>query len=139
VSTSVVQNKVLDSSGAPLAGIPVRITLQTNNAGLNQPGVGASQSTTQPVIVTTDATGLWSTALTPNAEITEPTGTYYQVSEGGYLSNIVVPVGGGPYELSAGTPGWLRVSARVAGTSFTITSSSGTDTSTVAWLIAEPA
>jgi hypothetical protein len=38
-----------------------------------------------------------------------------------------------------GTPGWLRVSARSAGTSFTITSSSGTDTSTVAWIIIEPA
>lgn len=34
-----------------------------------------------------------------------------------------------------GTPGWLRVSARVNATSFTITSSSATDTSTVAWLI----
>jgi hypothetical protein len=32
-----------------------------------------------------------------------------------------------------GTPGWLRVSTRTAGTSFTITSSSNTDTSTVAW------
>ncbi|MDT0608864.1 right-handed parallel beta-helix repeat-containing protein [Streptomyces lancefieldiae] len=39
----------------------------------------------------------------------------------------------------AGTPGWLRVSARTAGTSFTITSSSTTDTSTVAWLIVQPA
>jgi hypothetical protein len=38
-----------------------------------------------------------------------------------------------------GTPGWLRVSARSAGTSFTITSSSGTDTSTVAYEIFEPA
>jgi hypothetical protein len=38
-----------------------------------------------------------------------------------------------------GTPGWLRVSARTVGTSFTITSSSGTDTSTVAWQIFEPA
>lgn len=37
-----------------------------------------------------------------------------------------------------GTPGWLRVSARTAGTSFVITSSSGTDTSTVAWFIVEP-
>lgn len=37
-----------------------------------------------------------------------------------------------------GTPGWLRVSARTAGTSFTITSSSGTDTSTVAWVILDP-
>lgn len=37
-----------------------------------------------------------------------------------------------------GTPGFLRVSARTAGTSFTILSSSGTDTSTVGWLLVEP-
>jgi hypothetical protein len=36
-----------------------------------------------------------------------------------------------------GTPGWLQVSARVAGTSFTILSSSGTDTSVVAYQIFE--
>lgn len=40
---------------------------------------------------------------------------------------------------SGGTPGALRVSARSAGTSFTITSDSNTDTSTVAWLLVEPA
>lgn len=38
-----------------------------------------------------------------------------------------------------GTPGFVRVSARVAGTSFTITSSSGTDTSTIAWMLVDPA
>lgn len=38
-----------------------------------------------------------------------------------------------------GTPGWLRVSTRTASTSFVITSSSGTDTSTVAWFIVDPA
>lgn len=37
-----------------------------------------------------------------------------------------------------GTPGFLRVSARTAGTSFTILSSSGTDTSVVGYLIIEP-
>lgn len=36
-----------------------------------------------------------------------------------------------------GTPGWLRVSAKVNGTSFTITSSNVLDTSTVAWMIVE--
>jgi hypothetical protein len=41
--------------------------------------------------------------------------------------------------VDGGTPGWLRVSARTAGTSFTILSSSNTDTSQVAWLIVEPA
>ncbi len=38
-----------------------------------------------------------------------------------------------------GTPGFLRVSARVVGTSFTITSSNAADTGTVAWEIFEPA
>jgi len=40
--------------------------------------------------------------------------------------------------VDGGTPGFVRVSARVAGTSFTITSSSGTDTSTIAYEIFEP-
>lgn len=39
---------------------------------------------------------------------------------------------------NGGTPGWLRVSTRVDGVSFTITSSSNTDTSTVGWVIIEP-
>ncbi|OHD21349.1 MAG: hypothetical protein A2Y38_16575 [Spirochaetes bacterium GWB1_59_5] len=42
-------------------------------------------------------------------------------------------------QVDGGTPGWLRVSARTAGASFTITSSSGTDASTVAYEIFEPA
>jgi len=41
-------------------------------------------------------------------------------------------------QADGGAPGFLRVSARTAGTSFTITSSSGTDTSTVAYEIFEP-
>jgi len=39
---------------------------------------------------------------------------------------------------SSGTPGFLYINARVANTSFTITSSSGTDTSSVMWTIIEP-
>ncbi|GAC1373745.1 MAG: hypothetical protein NVSMB4_00660 [Acidimicrobiales bacterium] len=42
-------------------------------------------------------------------------------------------------QVDGGAVGFLRVSARVAGTSFTITSSSATDTSTVAFEIFEPA
>jgi hypothetical protein len=40
-------------------------------------------------------------------------------------------------QVDGGAPGFLRVSTRTAGTSFTITSSSGTDTSTVAYQIFE--
>lgn len=42
-------------------------------------------------------------------------------------------------QADGGTPGFLRVSTRTAGVSFTITSSSATDTSTVAYEIFEPA
>lgn len=42
-------------------------------------------------------------------------------------------------QTSGAAPGALRVSARTAGTSFTITSTSGTDTSLVAWFLLEPA
>lgn len=41
-------------------------------------------------------------------------------------------------QVNGGTPGFLRVSARSAGVSFTILSSSGTDTSTVGWVAFEP-
>lgn len=40
---------------------------------------------------------------------------------------------------SSGTHGELTISARVAGTSFTITSSNAADTRTVGWIIFEPA
>lgn len=42
-------------------------------------------------------------------------------------------------QVPGGTPGFLRISARTPATSFTILSSSGTDTSSVAWVIFEPA
>lgn len=42
-------------------------------------------------------------------------------------------------QVPGGTPGFLRISARTAATSFTILSSSGTDTSTVAWWMEEGA
>lgn len=42
-------------------------------------------------------------------------------------------------QVDGGTPGFLRVSARTSGTSFTVTSSNGADTSTFAYEIFEPA
>jgi len=41
-------------------------------------------------------------------------------------------------QVDGGTPGFLRVSARSVGVSFTITSSNGADTSTVAYSVMEP-
>jgi hypothetical protein len=40
-------------------------------------------------------------------------------------------------QVDGGTPGFLRITAKTAGTSFVITSSNGADTSTVAWIIVE--
>ncbi len=42
-------------------------------------------------------------------------------------------------QVDGGTPGFIRVSSRVVSTSFTITSGSGADTSTIGWLLIEPA
>lgn len=42
-------------------------------------------------------------------------------------------------QVDGGAPGFLRVSSRVVGTSFTVTSSMATDTSTIAYEIFEPA
>jgi len=42
-------------------------------------------------------------------------------------------------QTSGAAPGSLRISARTAGTSFTISSTSGTDTSVVAYFLMEPA
>jgi hypothetical protein len=41
-------------------------------------------------------------------------------------------------QADGGTPGFLRVTAKVAGTSFTVTSSNAADTSTFAYEIYEP-
>lgn len=40
---------------------------------------------------------------------------------------------------TGGTVGWVRISAKTAGTSFTITSSAIGDTSVIAWMIVDPA
>lgn len=42
-------------------------------------------------------------------------------------------------QTAAGTPGIVAASARTPGVSFTLTSSNAADTSTVAWLLIEPA
>lgn len=41
-------------------------------------------------------------------------------------------------QADGGTPGWLRTSAKSVGTSYTVTSSSGADTSTIACILIEP-
>jgi hypothetical protein len=42
-------------------------------------------------------------------------------------------------QVDGGTPGWLRCASQTAGVGFTISSSSGTDTSTFAWMLVDEA
>ena len=68
-------------------------------------------------------------------------GTAALVSGSKVVSNTAVTANSRIFitsQVDGGTPGFLRVSTRTAGTSFTVTSSSGTDTSTFAYEIIEP-
>jgi hypothetical protein len=79
----------------------------------------------------TDSTGLWSIDLTPNVQITSPTGTYYTVTQFGEALSFVVPnTAGGPFNLldilvqSPSSPAGLVVGALasrqiIAGTGLT--------------------
>lgn len=102
------------------------------------------------------STNFNSTALQVNGSISVISiGAGFRVAEGASARQGVVTLVGGTATIAnttitansrifltsqadGGTPGFLRVSTRAAGTSFTITSSSGTDTSTVAYEIFEP-
>lgn len=69
-------------------------------------------------------------------------GTVVLVAGAGTVSTTAVTANSRIFltsQVDGGTPGWLRVNNRSAGSWFTIASSSATDTSTVAWHIIEPA
>lgn len=111
----------------------------------------ATGSKTAPVLVYTNGVG------TPNNNVAIRTvGRGLMVAEGANAKmGTAVLVGGAATvattavtatsrilltsQVDGGTPGFLRVDTRTAGTSFHIQSSAAGDTSTVAWFIVEPA
>lgn len=93
----VVQNTVRDPGGDPVYPANVTITLIAAVGG-HATGYTATGDVITSYVTTTDPTGHWSATLTGNADIT-PANTYYLVSEAGWTSPIVVPAGGGPYDL----------------------------------------
>lgn len=109
---------------------------------------GGSSSTQNALVtrVTVDLTGnLVVNTVGTGLQIKEGTdakmGTAVLVAGSKVVSTVAVTANSRIYLTSnfdGGTVGFLRVSARTAATSFTITSSSGADTSTVAWVIIEP-
>lgn len=95
--TVTIHNTFTTPDGRPIIGATIKIQLIASTSG-TVPGTTATSSIGYPVTAVTNDAGLWSVALTPNTGI-EPSGTYYQVSEAGLLSNILVPASGGPYDL----------------------------------------
>ena len=118
----VVTNNPIDPGQEPFARGLVHIDLITGTDG------GAGYTSTGTIIGTftteTDNAGNWTATLTPNSQIT-PANTYYKVTEGFAVSNIVVPASGGPYTVSSilatppptpSAPGITGVQVAVGGT-----------------------
>lgn len=103
------------TTGAPTGtGTPADIVLETRNStGTLKINGGANEQCGMAVLV-------GGTVVVNNTKIT--------------ANSIILLTS----QADGGTPGFVRISARSAGTSFTILSSSGTDTSTIGWLIIEP-
>ena len=130
-----------------------QLSIQNAIYGTGNTGTGTTPSTGKIGILnpapayTLDVAGNIAATVAGNGfRVTEGSnakqGTAVLVSGSKVVSNTSVTANSRIFLTSntdGGTPGWLRVSARTAGTSFTITSSSGTDSSTVAYEIFEPA
>ena len=114
--TVTAQGNVTSVAGNVVAtngNLVITATTTVGNGKLNVPATGAN------AIVGTSA------ALSGNPGTVTVATTAVTASSKIFLT----------YASAGGTQGFLRISAIVAGTSFTITSSSGTDTSTVNWFI----
>jgi hypothetical protein len=112
----------VDTSGTPHVGLQVANGLTTAPQGLSITGAGnglkvaeGSNAKQGTAVLVAGTVVVSSTSVTANSRI--------------FLTS----------QVDGGTPGFLRVSTRTAGTSFTIKSGSATDTSTVAYEIIEPA
>lgn len=121
-------------------------------------GASGTSPTTLGICVASASVGLWTASLlqVTGSVSADTAGSGFLVKEGSNCKQGTATLSGGAATVSntavtansrifltsnadGGTPGWLRVSARTPGTSFTITSSSATDTSIVAYEIFEPA
>lgn len=108
----------------------------TNNWSIYSAG-GDVQIMAGDVIIGTAGKGLKiKTGSNATAGVSTLSGGTLVVSNTKVTANSIILL---TCQTPGGTPGHLRVSARTPGTSFTILSSSGTDTSDVGWVIIEPA
>src|SRR5262252_7691870 len=119
MATNPTAVQYLPLSGGSLSG---GLTVTSGNIVVNTPGT-----------ITANSGGASTTTMGANYNGTG----LASVSVPGNLQNNTGASGVKVSEAGA-APGFVRVSARVVGTSFTITSSSGTDTSTIGFEIFEP-
>ncbi len=76
MSTSVITNRITDSSGTALANVQVTCVLRPRPAFVTATGVELSSI----LSTTTDSNGDWSLTLTETADIT-PSASYYEITE----------------------------------------------------------
>lgn len=122
VPVPTVQNIVTDAAGSPIPNAVVRIDLIAGSV-IAQPGYTATTTIGPPLLFNADSVGRWSVVLAGNATLT-PANTYYRIIEAGFVSTVVVPAAGGPYNLSAvlvapptpASPGITGVQVALAGT-----------------------
>ncbi len=98
---TIVRNVITSATGTPVNRARVAINLVAGD-DRDDPGYTDGTTIVPTFFFVTATDGAWSTALTPNADIT-PTGTYYRVVESHNgatkVSLISVPATGGPYDL----------------------------------------
>lgn len=132
-STNSVAGVLSAADHTTYSGYAATIALKANSA--SPTFTGDVNSSTGNVLISTIGKGL-QVKTGSNAKI----GTAVLVAGSAVVSNTSVTTNSRIFLTSntdGGTPGFLRVSAKVNGTGFTITSSNALDTSTVAWIIIE--
>lgn len=131
VSVTGVASAYFDGGITTLRGI--------TNLNIVTPAVTAGTATEGQILRLTDAVeGTVEFASLPSAIVS---GTATLVSGAVVVSTTNVTASSRIFlttQSVSGTHGYLRVVSRVAGTNFTVNSSSGTDASTFAWLIVQP-
>jgi hypothetical protein len=98
MSRRTVTVKVTDPSGAPIEGAVVRVRA-AHPEGRLVTWPGGDESLVAETTRTTDATGLVSIDLVPNAEL-QPPGSYYVVEIEGKTRRVRVPAGTDPIDLA---------------------------------------
>lgn len=136
LTVGAIRSLTLDNVQIPTAS-PIGIaTLAASTCTIRNSIFGTLTDTSvsrQYTNVTTSAGGLYKNASSGMGTATLVAGAVTVSYSVGTNEQILVTS-----QSDGGTPGFLRVTAKVGSTSFTVTSSNGADTSTIAWFAMRP-